>query len=259
MTKSLTHIPDTIFRLGLAANTAFHARKDFSLSLAFPTYASALAFRKLFYSSRSFLRTLQQRKPQDALRFTDAISGLERLSCARLDKAPAQAQLASLGSIYLDFTMKTNDASLDQQLDALGLPALDLAYNPDTTTNADFMAAHAPAAHAPQQTSPQALYKPAAAPSAPIELPIADPNALPTSFFIFDYNCTAIDFFARSAHETALKLRDAIDAFINEPNLVTQANLRRLRRKLLDGQISESLRDYVMNNPSIDEMLAQEF
>jgi hypothetical protein len=258
MTKSLTHIPDTIFRLGLAANTAFHARKDFSLSLAFPSYASALAFRKLFYSSRSFLRTLQQRKPQDALRFTDAISGLERLSCARLDKAPAQAQLTALGSIYLDFTMKTNDASLDQQLDALGLPALDLAYNPDTTTNADFMAAHMPSAPA-AFTSPQQMYKPAAAPSPAIELPIADPNALPTAFFIFDYNCTPQDFMARSAHETALKLQAAIDAFINQPNTITLANLRRLRRKLLDSQVSEDLRQHIMQSPELDGMLATEF
>jgi hypothetical protein len=159
MTKSLEQIPQNILRIGLAAESAFHSRTPFELSLAFPTYASALAFRKSFYSTRSFLRILKQRRPQDYMPLHESYAGLERLSCARLDREPATKQLRELGSVYVTITLNTLFADLDQQLDHLGIPAIDPTYNMATSTNAEVLKA---------MTSPSATPSPSFSPSFPL-------------------------------------------------------------------------------------------
>lgn len=261
--KRLEQVRSSMLRLGINAENAFLSATPFAITLEFPSLGAALAFRLDFYQTRKFLNHLRDRNKPEVTPMLSALSGLNRLSCARCDREPALRHLSDFGYVPLNFSMKdVADMDIESQFDALGLSDIDKSINTVTLTNKEFLAAHGVpdgAAFASSSTSPQALYKPTAAPSAPIELPIADPNALSTSFFIFDYNCTPQDFMARSAHETALKLQAAIDAFINEPCTVTQANLRRLRRKLLDGQISDELRDLIMNHPSIDEMLAQSF
>lgn len=255
--KRLEQIRSSMLRLGSNAEDAFLSASPFSLTLEFPSLGAALAFRLDFYQTRKFLNHLRDRNKPEVAPMLHALSGLNRLSCARCDREPALQHLSAYGYVPLHFTLKdVADLDIESQFDALGLSAIDKTINTVTLTNKEFLAAHNVPTGSPQQTSPQALYKPTSAPSAPVELPIADPHTLPTAFFIFTYECTPADFFARSAHETALKLRDAIDAFINEPNNITLANLRRLRRKLLDSQISESLRDFILQCTSLDELLA---
>ena len=184
MARTLEHISDIIFRLGLAAEAAFNDKKPFRISMACSSYASALALRKDFYSSRHFLRTLKQRKPHEAMPFLAALSGLERISVSRVDKAPALQQLASLGSVYVDFYAKTDIDGFSQQLDALGIPPLEVGYNPATTTNKDFLAS-------PSHTSPQDLYVPTHQPSR--EIPLTDRTSLPDSITIFNHSFTTQD------------------------------------------------------------------
>lgn len=236
MARTLEHISDTIFRLGLAAESAFNAKKPFRISLACSSYSSALALRKDFYSSRHFLRTLKQRKPQDAMPFLSALSGLERISVSRVDKAPAEHQLATLGSVYVDFYAKTDIDGFSQQLDALGIPSLDIGYNPATTTDRDLMLA--------ASTSPQDLYTPTHQPSR--EIPLTERSSLPDSITIFDQTFTTQDVFAPSAHENLHKLSLAL---LEPSTPISQTKVKLFRRKLLESSnISPSLRDFLLSD-----------
>ncbi len=260
MARSLEQIPDIVLRIGLAAENAFNSKQPFTLSLAFSTYSSALAFRKSFYSARSYLRSLKQRRPADIMPLIQAYTGLERLSCARLDREPATISLRETGCVYVNISMNALFSDLDQQLSALGIPDLDPGYNLATTTTRDMTAIFSGmAAPTPSATPDGTPHRP----SVPIEIPLT-PSVKPglaSSMPLFDSEFTPNDVTSRSLHETLAKLSEALCDHAIDPTAITQSNVRRNRRKLLDAMptaISDTLRTHLLEHPGYDDILAQD-
>lgn len=244
--KRLEQLNPTLLRLATHVESLYLSNQLKPITLEFPSYGAALSFRLDFYNTRKFLNNLRERNKPEALAFASAISGLNRLSCARCDKEPALKHLADYGYVPLHFRpVNETHIDLSSQLDALGIPPLDPSYNPATMRNADFSAlASASATAAPSQTSPQDLYTPTHQPSA--EIPLTTSSSLPSSITIFDHTFTTQDVFASSAHESLHKLSLAL----LEPSTPTsQAKIKLFRRKLLESSnITPSLRSFLLSD-----------
>ena len=243
--KRLEQLNPTLLRLATHVESLYLSNKLKPITLEFPSYGAALSFRLDFYNTRKFLNNLRERNKPEALAFASAISGLNRLSCARCDKEPALKHLADYGYVPLHFRpVNETHIDLSSQLDALGIPPLDPSYNPATMRNADFAAlASASAAPSLSSTSPQDLYTPTHQPSAEIHLTT---SSLPSSITIFDQTFTTQDVFASSAHENLHKLSLAL----LEPSTPTsQAKIKLFRRKLLESSnIASSLRSFLLSD-----------
>ena len=126
----------------LARSSTFLSARPFSITLEFRSLGAALAFRLDFYQTRKFLNHLRDRNKPEISLMLHALSGLNRLSCARCDREPALRHLNDFGYVPLFFSTKevAND-DIESQFDALGLSAIDKSINTVTLTNKEFMAA----------------------------------------------------------------------------------------------------------------------
>lgn len=238
--KRLEQLNPTLLRLATHVESLYLSNKLKPITLEFPSYGAALSFRLDFYNTRKFLNNLRERNKPEALAFASAISGLNRLSCARCDKEPALKHLADYGYVPLHFKpVNETHIDLSSQLDALGIPPLDPSYNPATMRNADFARLSSPS-----DTSPQDLYTPTHQPSAEIHL--TDRSSLPSSITIFDQTFTTQDVFASSAHENLHKLSLAL---LEPSTPVSQTKVKLFRRKLLESSnITPSLRSFLLSD-----------
>lgn len=230
----LEQVRPAMLRLGSNAESAYMANKPFSLTLEFPTLGSALAFRLDFYRTRKFLNHLRDRNKPEILPLLSALSGLNRLSCARCDREPALRHLNDFGYVPLYFSLSAATyTDIDSQLDSLGLDAYDNS-NVATLRHSDF----------PTATPSAPATAPATATPSPT-LHISEPT-LPASFHILGYECTPSDFNLHSMHEAAYRFVDYYTSWLANPNELNTANVRRTLRKLLTSEaVSMTLRNHL--------------